>query len=75
MIIVFSMLSVALNHQNIEKNSQRISKIEPFIDQYNCKEIDFPSLSKDQKNFEQNNKAIALNILYVTRNTKKIRLA
>ena len=47
MIIVFSMLSVALNHQNIEKNSQRISKIEPFIDQYNCKEIDFPSLSKD----------------------------
>ena len=27
-------LTVALNHQNIGKNPQRISKIKPFIDQY-----------------------------------------
>ena len=30
-------LMVALNHQNIKNNPQRISKIEPFIDQYNWK--------------------------------------
>ena len=46
-------LTVALNHQNIKKNPSRISKIKPFIDQYNWKEIDFPSHSKDSKKFEQ----------------------
>ena len=68
-------LTVALNHQNIKKNPSRISKIKPFIDQYNWKEIDFPSHSKDWKKFEQNNKTIALNILFVPHNTEKIRLA
>ena len=37
--------------------------------------IYFPSHSKDWKNFEQNNKAIALNILFVPHNTEIIRLA
>ena len=68
-------LTVALNHQNIENNPQRISKIKPFIDQYNWKEIDFPSLSKDWKNFEQNNKTTALNILIVPHNAKQTRHA
>ena len=36
-------LTVALNHQNIGKNLQRISKIKPFTDQYNWNKIDFPS--------------------------------
>ena len=36
-------LTVALNYKNIKKDPQRISKIKPFTDQYNCKEIDFPS--------------------------------
>ena len=40
-------LTVALNHQHIANNPQRISKIKPFTDQYNWKEIDFPSLLKD----------------------------
>ena len=35
----------------------------PDIDQYNWKEIDFPSHKKDWKKFELNNKSIALNIL------------
>ena len=47
--------------------------MKPFIDQYNWKEIDFLSLSKDWKKFEQNNKTIALNILFVPHNTKQIR--
>ena len=58
-------LTVALNHQNIKKDPQRILKIKPFINQYNWKDIDFPSHSKDWKRFEQN-KTIALNILHVS---------
>ena len=61
-------LTVALNHQNIANNPQRISKIKLFIHQYNWKKIDFPSYSKDWKKFEQNNKTIALNILFVPHN-------
>ena len=68
-------LTVALNYEEIEKDPQRISKIKPFIDLYNWKEIDFPSHSKDWKKSESNNKSIALNILYVPYNTKKIRHA
>ena len=68
-------LTVALDYEQIKKDPQRISKIKPFIDQYNWKEIDFPSHRKDWKKFESNNKSIALNILYVPDNTKEIRHA
>ena len=68
-------ITVALNHQNIERDHQRISKIKPFISQYNCKGIVFPLHQKDWKKFEQNNKTIALNILFVPHNTKQIRTA
>ena len=40
-------LTVALIHDQIKKDPQRISKIKPFTDQYNWKEINFPSHSKD----------------------------
>ena len=68
-------LTVALNYQNIEKEPQRISKIKPFINQYNWIEADFPSEQKYWKKFELNNKSVALNILFVPYNTEKIRLA
>ena len=68
-------LTVALNYRNIKNNPQRISKIKRYIDQYKWKEIDFPLHSKPWKNFESNNKSIALNILYVPHNTEKIRHA
>ena len=58
----------AVTVDKINKNSQRISKIKPFIEEYNWKDIDFPSTSKDWKKFELNNE-IALNILYVPHNT------
>ena len=45
------------------------------MDQYNWKEIDFSSHGKDWKKFESNNKSIALNILYVSHSTEKIRHA
>ena len=65
----------ALNHEKIKNHPERISNFMPFIDQYNLKGIDFPSHSKDWKKFEQNNKTIALNILYVPYSTKQIRQA
>ena len=67
-------VTLALNLDKIKKDTQRISKIKPFIEQYNWKEIEFPSTSKDWKNFELNNE-IALNILYVPHNTRKIHVA
>ena len=63
---------VALNQEKIFKNLQRTSKIEAFIGQYNWERIDFPSHSKDWKKFEQDNKTIALNILFAPYNTKQI---
>ena len=66
--------TLALNLDKITKDPQRISKIKSFIEQYNWKEIEFPSTSKDWKKFELNNE-IALNILYVLHNTKKIHVA
>ena len=64
-------LTIALNHEQIKNTPEIISKIKPFIDQYNENEIDFPSTGKDWKKFESNNKPIALNILYVPHNTEK----
>ena len=68
-------VNVALNHEQIKKDSRRITKIKPFIDQYNWKEIDFPSHGKDLNEFGKNHKTIALNILYVPHNTEEIRHA
>ena len=58
----------------MKSHPERISKINPFIGQYNWKEIDFPSHSKDWKKFKQSNKTIA-DILFVPHNTEKIRFA
>ena len=67
-------VTLALNLDKINDHPEIISKIKPFIEEYNWKDIDFPSTSKDWKKFELNN-AIALNILYVLHNTKKIEIA
>ena len=57
----------------MKKNPQRISKIKPFIDQYIWKDTDFSNTNKDWRKLELNND-IALNILYIPHNTKKIQL-
>ena len=67
-------ITVALDYDKIENHPERISNIEPFINQYKRKEIDFPSHEKDWKKFEKNNKTTALNILFVPYNTKQIML-
>ena len=61
-------ITIALNHDKITRHPRRISKIKPFIEQYNWND-------KNWKKFGQNNESIALIILYVPHKTKKISLA
>ena len=63
-------------HQIIKrlKKTQKISKLKPYINQYNWKDIKFPSDKEDWKKFEQN-KEIALNVLFVPHNKKEIEPA
>ena len=68
-------LEDALNYQNIERDPQRISKLERYFNKYNWKGIEFSAGPKDSKKFERNNKTITLNILFIPHNTETIRVA
>ena len=68
-------LNDSLDYQTIKTHPERISKLKPYINQYNWKDIKFPSDKEDWKKFEQNNKEIALNILFVPHNKKEIEPA
>ena len=43
------------NHQTIETQPERISKLKPYINKYNWEGINFPAGSKEWRKFEQNN--------------------
>ena len=64
-----------LNYQNIETHPEKISKLKPYINKYNWEGIEFPKGPKDWKNFERNNKTIALNKLFKKHNTETISVA
>ena len=49
-----------------------MSKLKPYIIKDNWEAINFPAGSKQWQKFERNNDTIALNILYVVKNTKII---
>ena len=51
-------LTVALNYDKIGKNAERITKIKPFINKYNCEGINYPSEKDDWKKIDQNNLTI-----------------
>ena len=68
-------LNDTLVYQRIKKDPQKILKLKPYINQYNWKGIKFLSDEEDWKKFEQNNKKIALNILFVAHNKKEIEPA
>ena len=57
-------VTVALNHEEIKRDLQKKTKIKPFINKYNWEGINFPSQKDDCKNFQKNNVAITLSILY-----------
>ena len=54
---------ISLYNKEIKNNPERISKSEPFINNFNCENINFPPEEQDYKTFEMNNKSIVLNIL------------
>ena len=56
---------VALYYEEIKWNSDGVSNIKPFVNEYKGKGINFPSKIDDWKTFEKNNPTIALNILYI----------
>ena len=70
---VFNMLCCCIELSKHQKQFRKTNKINPFINKYNWKEINFPSYRKDCKKFESNDKSIALNILYIPYNTEEIR--
>ena len=57
-------VTVALNHEEIENDLQKITKIKPFINKYYWEGINVPSEKDDWKKFKKNNVTIALNVLY-----------
>ena len=65
-------LDDALHYQTIKANPEIISKLKAYINQYNWEDIKFQSDKEDWKKFEQNNKEISLNILFVLHNKKEI---
>ena len=55
----------ALNHEEIGKHTERITKVKSFINTYKWEITNFPSEKDDWKTFEKNNITISLNNLYV----------
>ena len=62
-----SILYSTLIYEEINKDSQRITKIKSFINKYKWEGINFPSEKDDWKRFEKNNVTTALNVLYAKR--------
>ena len=56
-------VTVVLNHKEIIKDPQRITKIKPFINKYTYEEINFSSEKDDWKKIGEKNVTIALNVL------------
>ena len=56
-------VTVALNHGKMKKDTQRITKIKPFINNCNWEGTNFLSEEDHWKKLEKNNVAIALNVL------------
>ena len=57
-------VTVALNHEEVRKNPERITKIKTFINKYNQEGLNFPSQKDDSKKIEKNNRTIAPNVLH-----------
>ena len=63
-------VTVALHHEEIKKDPQRITEIQPFINKSNCEGVNCLSAKDDLKNYEKNNLKIALNVFYAKKEKK-----
>ena len=55
-------ITLSLYQKEIGNNSNRITKIKPYTNNFNWNNINFPPIQQDYENFEINNDEIALNI-------------
>ena len=55
-------ITLSLYHKEIGNNFNRITKIKPYVNNFNWKNINFTPTNQDYKNFETNNENISLNI-------------
>ena len=62
-------VTVALNHEEIKKDPQKITKIKACINKYNLEGINFPSEKDDWNKIEKNTVTAALNVLYAKKET------
>ena len=61
----------ALHHEEIRKGHQRISRLGPYENQYNWKEVEFPVSIKKIDQFEKNNPGKAVNVLFSSKKSQK----
>ena len=68
------MRKATINPKNTDNKyfqyAARVSNINPFINKYNWKGINYPSKIDDWKTFEKHNPTITLNILYIKEKEK-----
>ena len=67
---------VALNHEEIRKDHQRISisRLKSYENQYNWKGLEFPSIKKINK-FDKSNRGITVNVLFSKKKSQNIYAA
>ena len=63
-----------INYEKIKRDPQRITKVKPFLNKYNCEGINYLSEKDDWKKFEENNVTVAANVLYAKKEKKYILL-
>ena len=57
-------ITVALDHWEIGKHLEKVTKNKPFIAKYNWERINYPLEKDDYYKFNKNNLAIDINVLY-----------
>ena len=65
-------MTIALKHERIKRDLQKILKIKAIINKHEWKETNLLSESKDWKKFEKNNETIIPNVLFVENDKGKI---
>ena len=63
---------VALHHEEIKNNPERISLLRPYETQYNWKGLKFPVSIKKIDKFEKNNPGIAVNVFFSRKKSYKL---
>ena len=72
--IIYAIIG-SLNHDKIDNHPERLSKLKPYINDYNWHALEFPTQPSSWKKFEKNDRPTAFSILFAPNDTDDIRLA